>query len=365
MFLTRLGSLNGLEQTQPSGFWARRLGRGLPSADTVGRVMALVAPEGVRAVHHHLYSRLKRMKALGAPSHGLRVALLDGHESHASFRRCCPGCLKRTVHTQQGDRTQYYHRHVALSLVADDFYLMLDAEPQRPGEDEVAAALRLLDRVLEASPRAFDVVLADGLYAQSKVFNHVLSQGKDAMAVLKDDRRDLVEDALSRMEGMPPTVWREEDGRVACWDLEGFTSWPQVHQPVRVIRTRETRSVKRQLDGKREGVESRWMWVTTLSQKRVSSRAAVRMGHSRWTIENQGFNEMANRWHADHIYKHEPTAILVFWLLAMLCLNVFLAFYRRNLKPALRQSVSMFHVARQVASELYVRISRGRVLVPP
>jgi hypothetical protein len=363
MFLTRLGSLNALEQTQSSTFWSRRLGRRLPSADTVGRVMALADPAGVRAVHHHLYSRLKRMKVLRSPSHGLMVAILDGHESHATFRRCCAGCLKRIVHTNQGDRTQYYHRHVALSLVGDDFYLMLDAEPQRPGEDEVAAALRVLDRVLEAYPRAFDVVLADGLYATAPVFNHIVDRGKEAMAVLKDDRRDLYGDADSLMQTMKPTVLREGGCRVQCWDIEGFTSWPQVRRPVRVVRTVETRSVERQLDGKREQVESHWMWVTTLSQKQASTRAAVRIGHSRWMIENQGFNEMVNRWHADHVYKHDPTAILVFWLLAMLCLNAFLAFYRRNLKPALRKSVSMLHIAQQIASELYSRITRGRLLV--
>lgn len=63
---------------------------------------------------------------------------------------------------------------VALSLVGSDFYLMLDAEPQRPGEDEVAAALRLLDRVLQAYPRAFDAVVADGLCAVGPVFNHIV-----------------------------------------------------------------------------------------------------------------------------------------------------------------------------------------------
>ena len=41
MFLARLGSLNALEQSGPSRFWHRWLGRSMPSADTVGRVCAL------------------------------------------------------------------------------------------------------------------------------------------------------------------------------------------------------------------------------------------------------------------------------------------------------------------------------------
>jgi hypothetical protein len=45
--------------------------------------------------------------------------------------------------------------------------------------------------------------------------------------------------------------------------------------------------------------------------------------------------------------------MLVFLLLAMICCNVLLAFYQRDLKPALRDSVSMLHVSRLIAGELY------------
>src|SRR5260370_23816103 len=34
------------------------------------------------------------------------------------------------------------------------------------------------------------------------------------------------------------------------WDFPDLLTWPQVHTPVRVIRSLETYSVKRQLDGK-------------------------------------------------------------------------------------------------------------------
>jgi len=87
----------------------------------------------------------------------------------------------------------------------------------------------------------------------------------------------------------------------------------------------------------------------------------VQLGHARWAIENAGFNELVTRWHADHVYRHEPTALLVFTLLAMLCLNAFLMFYRRDLKPAARQAASRLHVARQVTAELYA----GRTLAAP
>jgi hypothetical protein len=41
--------------------------------------------------------------------------------------------------------------------------------------------------------------------------------------------------------------------------------------------------------------------VTTLPKATAATGAVVQLGHGRWTIENQGFNEISNRWHADHV----------------------------------------------------------------
>jgi hypothetical protein len=359
MCFCRLGSLNALGQTQGSSIWRRWLGQALPSADTIGRVAGLVDLEGVRALGHHLYDRLKRGKALEPPAHGLIAAIVDGHELHATYKRHCMGCLERKIQTASGERIQYYHRVVAVSLATRDLRLMLDAEPILPGEDEVAAALRLLDRVVRQYPRAFDLIQGDALYADPRFFNWAIQHGKYALAVLKNDRRDLLQDAQRLFEDMAPCPGQDQSVRRECWDLEGFTTWPRVEAPVRVLRSRETQSTRRQLDGQVETQTTDWYWVTTLPKAQASTDAVVRMGHRRWDIENQGFNELVNRYHADHVYRHEPTAILVFWLLTQLALNVFVAFFGRHLKPAARKALSMLHVARLMLAELYLPLVRA------
>jgi hypothetical protein len=359
MGLCRVGSLNALGQTRGSGFWRRWLGQDLPSPDTIGRVAGLVDVAGVRALGHHLYERLKRGKAVIAPAHGLIAAIVDGHELHATYKRHCPGCLERKIQTCQGERIQYYHRAVAVSLATRDLRLMLDAEPILPGEDEVAVALRLLDRVARDYPRAFDLIQGDALYADCRFFNWAINHGKHAMAVLKDDRRDLLKDARRLFEDIAPSLSQDRNVHRECWDLEGFTTWPQVQAPVRVVSSRETCSIRRQLDGQVHMPVSDWLWVTTLPKAQASTGAVVRIGHDRWSIENEGFNELVNQYHADHVYRHEPTAMLVFWLLTQLCLNVFTAFFRRNLKPAARKTFSMLHVARLLLAELYLPLTRA------
>jgi hypothetical protein len=360
MFWMRLGSLNALVQTRASAFWRTFLGGALPSADTCGRICTGLDPQAVRQRQKELYTRLKRGKALEPPDHGLMVAVLDGHETHATRRQCCPGCLRRTLRTGSGDQvrehTEYYHRLVNLILVARDMCFELDAEPILSGEDEVAAALRLVRRAAAAYPRAFDVVAGDGLYARADFFNAVQALGKDVIAVLKDEQRSLLQDARGLMAALVPRVWERQGVHYEGWDVEGFTTWPQCHSPVRVLRTLETRKVRRQLDRQVETVRSEWVWVTTLTPLQAPAPAAVDIGHGRWTIENQGFNELVTRWHADHVYRHDPQAILFLWLLLQLAVNLFAAFYRRNLKPTVRAAYDTLHISRQILADVFAQL---------
>ncbi len=365
LFWTRMGSLNALELAAHSTFFRRWLGQSVCSADSVGRVTALMDAEGLRRGIHHLYDRLKRNKVL--PDHrGLGVAVLDGHESHASYRRHCPGCLERTIRADQTERTQYYHRQVTLMLLPgagpsrDPIRLLLDHEPQRAGEGEVATALRLLERVLGSYPRGFDLVLADALYSTAPLFNFLLARGKHVLTVLKDDRRNLYQDVTALCAACPPTEGSFRSRKCLWWDFPGLLSWPQVNAPVRVIRSQETRTVRRQLDGKDETLTSEWIWVTTLPVQSVSTGRAVAFGHQRWDIENHGFNELVNGWHADHIYKHDPNAIECFLLLAFLACNIFQAFFALNLKPQLRKGRTRAFWSSLMAAEILDGIDPAR-----
>lgn len=356
MALGRMGSLNALEQTRASRLWRDVAGRVPPSADTLARIATQLDLDEIREVARHFYSQLKRNKALKPPPHGLIALVLDGHESTASYRRRCPECRTRTVHTAQGDREQHYHGYVAASLVGLDFHHFVDIEEIRSGENEMAAALRLLDRVHAPYSRAYDVVLADAFYLQAPFFQAVLDLGKDALVVLKQQARDLYTDAMALCEVTLPVTFHRGRTTVRAWDLPGLTSWPSLGRPVRVVRTEETTRVRRQKTGEVEEVRSEWMWVTTLPTTRAPTRAVVDLGHSRWDIENRGFNEGVTEDHLDHVYHHEPTAMRVMTLLAMLAMNVLRAFYRLNLKPALRRRHTLRHIARLVGAEILAAI---------
>ena len=362
LFWARMGSLNALELTARSGFFRHWLGQCVCSADTIGRVNTLLDAEGLRRGIHHIYDRLKRNKAL--PDHrGIGVAVLDGHESHTSYLQHCAGCLERTIHTENTDRIQFYHRQVTLMLLpsarpgCEPIRLLLDHEPQRTGEDEVTTALRLLVRVIGSYPRAFDLVLADALYATAPFFNFLLARGKHALTVLKDDRRNLYQDAAGLFDHLPARQGSFRNRQCLWWDFPDLLTWPQVNTPVRVIRSLETYSVKRQLDGKDDPGTRDWIWVTTLPAQPVSTERAVGFGHQRWDIENHGFNELVQGWHADHVYRHDPNAIECFLLTAFLACNLFHAFFALNLKPEIRKNRTQVFWRSFMAAEIYAGIN--------
>ena len=352
MMLTRMGSLNALEQDKGNSFWRRWLGSGLPSADTIGRVYSKIILDSLRSLMHLLYSRLKKNKAI-KKTHGFHALIIDGHESSSSYLRCCSGCLRRKIHTRDEDRIQYYHRNVIAMLSGKDFPFLLDVEEQRKGEDEVSCAIRLCKRILRDYPRAFDVVVTDALYLEAPFFNLFLDHGKDVIAVLKDERRDLMEDARGLFAYEEPLVEIEGNTRRELWDIERFTSWQSLGREVRVVRSLETKTVCRQRTGKEARETSEWIWAATLSQEKASTEAIVNLGHSRWLIENKALNEMVTYWHADHLYKHNPTAITAFWLTLMLVLNLFRAFVYLNIKPCLRDKHSNLYFAELIFSGLY------------
>ena len=68
----------------------------------------------------------------------------------------------------------------------------------------------------------------------------------------------------------------------------------------------------------------------------------VMLGHQRWLIENEGFNELKNRWHLGHVYAHTPTAILNFLLVAILVYNLFHLFVQRNLNRVWRKKTVQY-----------------------
>ena len=343
LFLTvtaRIGSFNGIEDALGEKGalgtrWQKWMGGKLPSADRLGEVAALLNLNELRAALFKHHRRRKRKKTLSSLPGGLRVLIFDGPEMWTSYRQCCEGVLSRQVACKDEVRTQYYLRYVAAYLMDAKGRVLLDLEMQRPGEGEIATAERLFLRLLENCPRAFNVVL-------------------------KNENRALIQDfrVLMNFEDSPPLQFEYNGKQCHCHDIEGFTSWTQLDAPVRVLRSEETRTVHRQRTKDDEEQGSEWLWATSLSKAKALTHTVVRIGHGRWGIENEGFNELVHEWHADLVYHLNTNAITAILLLVFLAYNIFHVWLERGLKPALRQRHTAKYFSRQLQTEFYAALLR-------
>jgi len=174
--LSQLGEETKLPQWQQwVGYHARI------SHDTFGYAANRMNPEQLRRAGRFINRKLKRGKAFEASKiHGLLVVSVDANEQFCSDHRCCEDCLSREVICKDAQghefkKTQYYHKQVYAQLSGPRISVILDLEPMRPGEEECAAALRLLRRMRRSyGPRFFDLVVVDSWYTNGPFLKSVV-----------------------------------------------------------------------------------------------------------------------------------------------------------------------------------------------
>ena len=177
--------------------------------------------------------------------------------------------------------TEYYHRGVVCHLIGQDLAIPLDMELQRPGEGEVPAAKRLLERVFANYSRYFDAVAGDGLYFEAPFINFCIEHNKQVVVVLKGDRRLLLQDAEGLFsQRSPDGQWSEGRRTVQYWDEEDFTSAEGVSKPLRVLHTIETEHCRERIakQWKETDKTSSWYWATTFRKRQLSARGYSHRG---------------------------------------------------------------------------------------
>lgn len=202
--------------------------------------------------------------------------------------------------------------------------------------------------------RLLDVISADALYLEAPFLKDVLEAGKHFVVVLKQETRELYQDAQSLRALQEPQVLAEDSKISRIWDMQGLTSFTTLGHAVRVVWAEERTTFTRIVGGTPQQVtqESTWVWVTDLSCSEASALTIQRMGHDRWDVENRGFNELVQHWQMDHAFVHDPTAIEVLLLtLAVAFLTTYL-FYAHNLKEPARRFLSRLALAARLLQDL-------------
>lgn len=336
--VVHIPSLLQLQEETKLPQWQRWVGyhHGI-SHDTFGYASERLDPRQLRRAGVWICHKLKRGKALEANKiAGLLVVSLDANEQFCSDHRCCEDCLTRelTCKDAQGQefkKTQYYHKQVYAQLSGPELSVILDVEPMHQGEEECAAALRLLCRIRKQyGPRFFDVAVVDSWYANGPFLKTVVEElGWPVVAVLKQERYEAHQEALALTRGQKPTQVVERGGRtVEIWDVPSVRFTDTYPGPVRVVRVRERWTERKRVgkEWKNQEKEQNWIWVVAGDLEGYDGAAIRDIGHLRWKIENNAFGELTQHWHLTHCAHHHPVAVLALLWIKIIAFTLFHAF---------------------------------------
>jgi len=327
---------------------------------------------------------LKRGKALNEGHvQGRIVAALDGVEVLSSYSRCCDSCLERRVASRQGgvkiEQVQYYHRAVGCQIVNSPVKPFLAIEWLQPGEGEETAALRLLNRIGDLyGRRFFDILLLDALYAQAPVLQLAEQIGWDLVISLKQNLPDLYRSAIRLFARRDPdsSFTDQHDGKtyeVQLWDTPGLPFSGDDPRLVRVVRSEETLTENhyRQRRRQPETTSHEWLWITTLASTVFSAQQVRQLGHDRWKLENNGWNDLTQNWAFKHGYlhacRHRPSTrsadggrqlvpnrgLPAVTLILLLAFTLCAAFTLRHSKLFRRYPMTAIQVAHQLRLSLF------------
>jgi hypothetical protein len=314
------------------------------SDDTFQYVTERLELEDLRRALASVAKTLKQNKVLeSCQINGLLFLSLDANEHFKSRSRCCECCCQRQVEEidVQGHKhkvTEYFHRYVFAQINGPKINVLLDIEPIRPGEEECAAALRLLGRARRIyGPRFFDAITVDAWYAQGPFLRAVQKLGWFWVVVLKREDMEVYQEAQQLSRGQKPLLTfedKERERQVQLWEVKDLHFSKEYGQPVRVVRSQEQWVEQRVRGGRkrREPRQSQWLWAASAKLDGYAAQVIYQAGHRRWGIENKAFNELTQAYHLEHCYHHEPVSMLAQMLILMLGFTLFTAFAQLHSK---------------------------------
>ena len=357
----RVGSLNQLEEMGKDGELDEAVSfPRKPSADTLGRGLALGDAKAAWAYNYDITRKARRNKAFpgGGTINGLMVAAIDGTEYYNTER---PSRVARdgwsqrskTVHRQKENVTvtEYYERGVAISYVGVQPRLQLGEERIQPGSGEQTTALRLIDELDRFHGWHWcDLLTTDSGFVSGPFINAVRARHKHVLVKVKQEKMLIVKEANAEFSGREPSIVlrdatcltpeerdaNEVNGRpryryqVRIWDGEGFCMWSQVG-------TTEATSHRGSPTGMSHGTwhdeaPQTYYIATTMPRAILPSETVWLIMHRRWDIENSLFNDLKQNWGLRHCYTQDPNGIRMLMALVAIARNLMLLFAYRRLR---------------------------------
>jgi hypothetical protein len=172
------------------------------------------------------------------------------------------------------------------------------------------------------------------------------------------------------------TFCPQQEGKtyqVRLWEEQGLPFSQEHPQPMRVVRTQEevTQTHYRRGQPQAQTTSQEWLWISTLPVPAFSAPQVRGLGHARWQVENNGWNDLTPNWALKHGFLHackhrsrRPSAsgppqpvpnpgLTAVTLVLCLAFVLSSAFTLRHSKIVRRYQVTLPEVSRQLYRSLW------------
>jgi hypothetical protein len=228
---------------------------------------------------------------------GHLICSIDGVQHQCSKKVKCDYCL---VRKHRNGSESYAHSMLTAAVVCPDLreVFVVNNEPiiKQDGETkndcERNAAKRLFDRLSDVFTDQPVVYVLDALYACAPVVNQIMDQGVGAKYVInakeKGNKHLFAQfDAMNEAGQIKWTKKRVKD----CLYHFGYANDLAINKSNEGVKYNLLYCRYKPKNGK----EVVFSWVTNIELNALSIMPVMRMGRSRWKIENEVFNTLKNQ----------------------------------------------------------------------
>lgn len=307
--------------------------RKVPSDSQMREILDPLPTEPLRQLLPRLFEKIRRagwakhfktQLATGNQQDDYYCVALDGTQYFHSTKLECPTCL---IKTDASGQAHYSHSVVAATLVkaGSRKVLPLDVEPVQNSDGsgkqdcELNAAKRLVKRLRGEHRQMAVIITGDDLYSHEPMVELLASQRFHYVLVAKPESHKEMFEWVEEIDRIGESVRGQWQEGPAC-KRRYFE-----YRIIREVPLSASRRVRVNLvevwerDGKGKLLYHN-SWITDLEVDGENLAEVVRVGRSRWKIENEQFNVQKNRgYELEHNYGHgKKNLSQVFYLLNLL-----------------------------------------------
>jgi hypothetical protein len=304
MHIFRAGSRNGHNNGRREANFRKNIfryfGIALPHADSSDDVLRQLLPDELETLKAYLVSGLIEQKIFRKfRLFGKNYLIAVDATGIATFdKRHCEHCLMKT--SKNGVITYFHYVLEAKLVTSSGFAISIASEfvENLAGRDfdkqdcEQKAFQRLAPRIKKFFPRLPICLLADGLYPNNTVFDICEKYGWHFIITLKDGSLKTFQEEVGLLMGTSRKLSVCKADRYTRTTLD-YRYLNNIEYDGRNFSWVECRETIHSLKGS-PPVETRFVYITNISQSNETVVQTANMGRLRWKIENEGFNTQKN-----------------------------------------------------------------------